>query len=389
MNEQQARETVVKAGIELVESGLIVRTWGNVSCRIDDTRFAVTPSGRAYETLRTKDIVICNIEDASWSGDITPSKEKGIHALIYRSNKDAGFVIHTHQKFASAVASSSVTVMLDEKMGGVPVAAYGLPGMKKLMRGVEAALSQAGGAVLMSYHGALCYGKDYEQTFATAHALEEACERFMHTSYLKDSGAKDFDKQRMLDYYVNKVSGSVPSVQDTSVFSIKSSRRDGTGFVAITADGEFSYPDYTSSMPDEARIHAAIYTARADINNIELAADENVIAVSLAKKPLPQLLDDFAQMMGKPMRIAQGAEPNAIVKALKKTGGVLIPGVGALCCAATRTDAHAVKLVTEKDALAEICATMLGTPKPISAIECFLMHLVYSKSYAKQAARHS
>ena len=35
----EAKLAVIKAGIMLVENGLIQRTWGNVSCRIDDNHF--------------------------------------------------------------------------------------------------------------------------------------------------------------------------------------------------------------------------------------------------------------------------------------------------------------------------------------------------------------
>jgi len=48
---QQAREDVVQAGKQLVKAGLIARTWGNVSARISESQFVITPSGRAYETL--------------------------------------------------------------------------------------------------------------------------------------------------------------------------------------------------------------------------------------------------------------------------------------------------------------------------------------------------
>ena len=47
MTLHEAKETVVLAGKKLVESGLIARTWGNVSCRISDSHFVITPSGRS------------------------------------------------------------------------------------------------------------------------------------------------------------------------------------------------------------------------------------------------------------------------------------------------------------------------------------------------------
>lgn len=76
MELQKARELVIEAGKKLVETGLIARTWGNVSCRVNDKQFVITPSGRAYETLTPEEIVLVNIEDCSYDGDIKPSSEK-------------------------------------------------------------------------------------------------------------------------------------------------------------------------------------------------------------------------------------------------------------------------------------------------------------------------
>ena len=58
---EEAKKLVVEAGKKLLETGLIARTWGNVSARISDTQFVITPSGRAYETLTPDDIVVVNI----------------------------------------------------------------------------------------------------------------------------------------------------------------------------------------------------------------------------------------------------------------------------------------------------------------------------------------
>ncbi|NLA72225.1 MAG: class II aldolase/adducin family protein, partial [Clostridiales bacterium] len=91
----QAKELVIEAGKKLVETGLIARTWGNVSCRINDKQFVITPSGRPYETLTPDEIVLVNIDGLSYEGDIKPSSEKGVHAACYSHRKDVNFVIHT------------------------------------------------------------------------------------------------------------------------------------------------------------------------------------------------------------------------------------------------------------------------------------------------------
>ncbi|MDR1128047.1 MAG: class II aldolase/adducin family protein, partial [Treponema sp.] len=185
MDQELARQEVAAAGKMLTESGLIVRTWGNVSCRIDSGRFAITPSGMAYETMRPEDIVIVNTADQSYEGRIKPSSEKGIHARLYQLLPHINFVIHTHQVNASVAAVLGEDVeILDPKNREIigeraAIAGYGLPGTKKLQKNVAKALSRTGRAMLMANHGALCFGEDCGQAFAAARALEEECGRFL------------------------------------------------------------------------------------------------------------------------------------------------------------------------------------------------------------------
>ena len=101
---EEAKKLVVAAGKKLVESGLIARTWGNVSARISDTQFVITPSGRAYETLTPEEVVVVNIEDCSYEGVIKPSSEKCVHAAAYRHHPTVDSVTHTHQKMATIVS---------------------------------------------------------------------------------------------------------------------------------------------------------------------------------------------------------------------------------------------------------------------------------------------
>ena len=56
-SEAEARQLVVEAGHRLLENGLIARTWGNISARISDTHFIITPSGLAYETMKPEQLV--------------------------------------------------------------------------------------------------------------------------------------------------------------------------------------------------------------------------------------------------------------------------------------------------------------------------------------------
>lgn len=154
MERNEAKNLVIKAGLELVHSGLIARTWGNVSCRIDENTFAVTPSGREYSSLSTNDIVEVSINDLSFSGEIRPSVEKGIHAAVYRLHPEINFVIHTHQENASALSATGLDYFEPSsefsELGKIVICAkYALPGTKSLCRNVTDALKISSGNAMI------------------------------------------------------------------------------------------------------------------------------------------------------------------------------------------------------------------------------------------------
>ncbi|HSW35681.1 MAG TPA: class II aldolase/adducin family protein, partial [Candidatus Limnocylindrales bacterium] len=214
MDINQAKDSVISAGKKLLESGLIARTWGNVSCRLSDHQFVITPSGRPYETLTPNEIVSVNIIDCGFEGAIEPSSEKGVHAVIYGQRSDINFIIHTHQLYASAVSplqtdipvtSPTAAAMIGDRVICAP---YALPGTKTITQTFAASLARSTGkAFLMAYHGAICFGKNYEETFQVAALLEKVCKDFIKHRYLRLSGQKEFDCDRMRAFYVSKSAG--------------------------------------------------------------------------------------------------------------------------------------------------------------------------------------
>lgn len=169
--EEQARELVINAGLWLIEKGLVSRTWGNVSARISDTEFVITPSGKAYEALKPSDLVKVRIKDLEYEGDVKPSSEKGIHAAVYEARPEANIVIHTHQIYASACAA-------DEKdLPYAPCAKYGLPGTDPLKKRVAKCVNEHRNhkTFLMAKHGALVIGESIEDAYTQVEQLELNC----------------------------------------------------------------------------------------------------------------------------------------------------------------------------------------------------------------------
>ena len=185
--EQEARALIIEAGHRLLKEKLIARTWGNISARISDTQFIITPSGRAYDTLRPEDLVKVNIKYGTYEGNYKPSSEKGVHAVAYQLRSDVNFVIHTHQFYASAVCAA------DADTPFAPCAAYGLPGTKKLKNAVAQVIrnNPHHKAFLMARHGAVCVGTSYDDAFHAVGTLEQQCKTLFNARVSMDNTPLD------------------------------------------------------------------------------------------------------------------------------------------------------------------------------------------------------
>lgn len=179
---EQLKEQIIATGLELLDSGLVARTWGNVSAKVDNTHLYITPSGLDYTKTKPENIALYNSTDKTYEGTHKPSSEKGIHASAYELLSDAVFVIHTHQSYASAFSIYGIDKleMSDEEkeeLGGISVAEYGLPGTKKLKKAVRKCFKEGAHTVLMKHHGAVVVGKNQEEALKRVKLLEEICKR--------------------------------------------------------------------------------------------------------------------------------------------------------------------------------------------------------------------
>ncbi len=368
MEPTQAKHEVLEACKELVARGLVARTWGNISCRIDENRFVITPSGIGYERLGPDSLVEVDVHTLEHKGDIKPSSEKGIHAAAYRLNANTHFVIHTHQSYAtclSVAGFSAIAPSAEETQilgGAVTRAEYGLPGTKRLKNNVESCLAKGSAAVLMEKHGALLTGPSREAAFARAVLLEDVCRR---------------------------AAGDIPA--PGGAFGAGSRRLDEAAFL-FRAAGEAGegrrLPLNGANLAGEEALHAALY-ARYPAFRAILQLSSPVLAAVMSGPPrLPAILDDFAQIVGGDAKIcAPPKNPEAVEAAARAMAGrnaALVKGLGAVACAAEAGDCEAVLSLVEKNALAWLNARQHGKPPALPWIDKKLMRHVYLTKYSKQ-----
>lgn len=181
LKKAQARAAIVEMGQRLIEKKLVAGSWGNISCRLDATSLAITPSGRGYETLTPEDVVIIANDGTVLEGRHIPSSELKVHTAIYAAYPQAGAIIHTHSIYASALAAmhEDVPAIIEDIVqiigGRVCCAEYALCGTQELAANAVAAL-QGHKAALLANHGAVCWGKNLQEALLVAEILEKAAQ---------------------------------------------------------------------------------------------------------------------------------------------------------------------------------------------------------------------
>lgn len=106
-NHKKLKQTACEANMKLPELGLVICTFGNVS--VADRKagvFAIKPSGVPYSELSHKKMVIVDFDGRVVEGELRPSSDTLTHALLYKTWKGIGSIVHTHSTYATAWAQA-------------------------------------------------------------------------------------------------------------------------------------------------------------------------------------------------------------------------------------------------------------------------------------------
>lgn len=109
---ESLKKEVYEANMELVEKGLVIYTWGNVS-GIDREKglVVIKPSGVEYDVLKPEDMSVVSLETGELvEGPYKPSSDTATHLVLYRKYPGLGGVVHTHSVWAVAFAQAGLPV---------------------------------------------------------------------------------------------------------------------------------------------------------------------------------------------------------------------------------------------------------------------------------------
>jgi L-fuculose-phosphate aldolase len=177
---ERERELVAAAARRMAADGLVTGTAGNVSARVGEL-VAVTPTGARLEIVGAQEIAVVDLDGEQVDGELAPTSELGLHLGVYRHH-DAGAVVHTHSRFATALACvvdelPIIHYQLLAFGGPVRVAPYATFGTRELAELTLEAL-EGRTAALMANHGAIAYGPGLDSAMQQAQLLEWGCELY-------------------------------------------------------------------------------------------------------------------------------------------------------------------------------------------------------------------
>ena len=99
------KQQVYRTSLKLVEQGLVIYTWGNVSAIDRESGLVVIkPSGVSYDEMIPADMVVLDLDGNIREGSLKPSSDTNTHLELYRHFKSINAIVHSHSEYATCWA---------------------------------------------------------------------------------------------------------------------------------------------------------------------------------------------------------------------------------------------------------------------------------------------
>jgi L-ribulose-5-phosphate 4-epimerase len=217
---QNLRKQVLQANLDLVRSGLVLYTFGNVS-GIDRAAglVVIKPSGVPYEGMKPEDMVVTDLDGKIVEGTFRPSSDLPTHLVLYKEFHEIGGVAHTHSEYATswAQARKSIpcfgTTHADYFHGQIPVTAdltaseisrdYEKNTGHAIVRRFKKVNPSSIPGALVANHGPFAWGEDAAAAVHNAVILE-AVARMAYFTLQINSAAKPVASRLHDKHYLRK-----------------------------------------------------------------------------------------------------------------------------------------------------------------------------------------
>src|SRR5438045_8478235 len=120
MSETKLREEICRLGRSLFERGLTPGSSGNISVKLDDGGWLVTPTNASLGSLDPARMSRLGPDSRLVSGD-APTKEVPLHSALYDTRGSARAIVHLHSTHSVAL---SMLPEIDPRAALPPMTAY-------------------------------------------------------------------------------------------------------------------------------------------------------------------------------------------------------------------------------------------------------------------------
>ncbi len=173
------RAIIVEVCHMMAAQKLTSATGGNVSARMPDGTYWVTPTSLHKGRVHESDLVRVSEDFRIIEGTRKPSSETLVHLAMYRALPMAQGIVHAHLPVATGFALANIpietcyateaTAIIGPR---VPVIPYARPSTQALADEVERACAPCYKAYLMANHGVLSWGTDLWHAYDVMETLE-------------------------------------------------------------------------------------------------------------------------------------------------------------------------------------------------------------------------
>jgi len=186
-DETKVREAICRFGRSLFERGLTPGSSGNISAKLDDGGWLVTPTNASLGFLDPAKLSRLDASGRLISGD-APTKEVPLHSALYETRGSARAVAHLHSTHSVAVsmlpeidpraALPPMTPYYLMRCGATALVPYYRPGDPKVADAIKG-LAGRYSSVLLANHGPVVAGETLEAAVFAIEELEETARLYL------------------------------------------------------------------------------------------------------------------------------------------------------------------------------------------------------------------
>jgi L-fuculose-phosphate aldolase len=204
-NEADLRRKIVEAGGRLHARFFVASNDGNISARLSEDRYLITPTNVNKGDLTPEHLLLVDGQGQVLSGTMRPTSEMKMHLAIYRQRADVKAVVHAHPPAATGFAACRIRldqdVLLPEvifSLGRIGFAEYGTPTTEEIPQAVEKEIANCE-ALLLANHGALTVGEEVLAAYYRMEVLEMYARVRLVTRLLGEPKALSAEQVRELE----------------------------------------------------------------------------------------------------------------------------------------------------------------------------------------------